>query len=384
MKKSLLPIIVVLSLLWSPISSQADIIVLKDGTSITAYNIEKGKGHVFYTLTSDQDAPLKKISLSEVFAIKIGDGPMQTVESETSLSESNNNSTVEGESDVVSAPNNRSLIDQYNDVTYTFNGKMKDKEAKAVIAVWGVSPNSILSTDEVEIRFESGLWVDNKWISLIELAKKRNMCWINNLEVRIFIQNKTKSTLYVDLSQTVRNSGCIGYRQFYDGSIVSRGSSSSSAVGIGIGAIGIGSSSGTSQTLTETKPSTLIIFPDSEVELPRESYISDYDKKIYERYEKLSNLKGAASFASKIGTIKQSQSIAYDYKDSPEKIAYSIVFSKSPDFASSKRLNFSFYIRQLIGLPKLWNAMKGYYEDNLRNISPLNNTSLLSSFKLTD
>lgn len=384
MKKILLSSILALSLFSSLFSAHADIIVLKDGTSITAYNIEKGEGSVYYTLSSDKEAALKKLPLSDVFALKIGDGAMQVIGTENTQSTSNNNLPEDKQSDIVIAPNNQSLIKQYNDISYTFNEKEKDKEAKSVIAIWGISPTSVLSTEEVELRFESGLWDQNKWIPVTELAKKKNMCWVNNLEVRIFIHNKTQTNLYIDLSQTVRSSRSIGYRQFYDGSVVSHGNSSSSAVGVGLGVIGIGTSSGTSQKLTESQPSTLMILPDSELELPRENYISDYDKKIYERYERLSNLKGITPFASRIGTIKQYQSVFYDYNDSPDKITYSLAFSNSPDFTSCKRLNFSFYIRQLIGLPKLWNAWKGTFEDDLRKISPLNNTSIMGSYKLEE
>jgi hypothetical protein len=58
-----------------PFASNADVIVLKNGTTMTVYNIEQGKTNIFYTTEPSSDA-MKKVAVEDVFAIKIGDGEL--------------------------------------------------------------------------------------------------------------------------------------------------------------------------------------------------------------------------------------------------------------------------------------------------------------------
>ena len=55
-----------------------DILVKKDGTILTVYNLEESATSYFYTLEPSKDAPTQKISKDDVFSIKKSDGTTVT------------------------------------------------------------------------------------------------------------------------------------------------------------------------------------------------------------------------------------------------------------------------------------------------------------------
>lgn len=71
--KKLFFVILLSGFLTSYLMAQ-DIIVKKDGTILTVYNLEESSTSYFYTLESSKDAPTQKISKNDVLSIKKIDG----------------------------------------------------------------------------------------------------------------------------------------------------------------------------------------------------------------------------------------------------------------------------------------------------------------------
>lgn len=61
-----------------------DIIVKKDGSILTVYNLEESNTSYFYSLEPSKDAPTQKIAKSEVFSVKKSDGTTQKPSSQNS------------------------------------------------------------------------------------------------------------------------------------------------------------------------------------------------------------------------------------------------------------------------------------------------------------
>lgn len=61
-----------------------DIIVKKDGSILTVYNLEESNTSYFYSLEPSKDAPTQKIAKSEVFSVKKSDGTTQKPSSKNS------------------------------------------------------------------------------------------------------------------------------------------------------------------------------------------------------------------------------------------------------------------------------------------------------------
>ena len=59
---------------------RADIIVFSNGTTSQVYNIDLSPKWIYYTETPYENAELKRISIDNVFAYKIGDGQLISIE----------------------------------------------------------------------------------------------------------------------------------------------------------------------------------------------------------------------------------------------------------------------------------------------------------------
>lgn len=175
---------------------KADLIVFIDGHTQHVYNVEAATKWVYYTETESADAPVKKVPINEVFAYKIGDGPLKNVgdSHEKTVTTSpqpveNAEQSVPRQLDPVPAADNSALIAAYNnipDLVYKGKKPEENKYTNFFIAVWGIEDGSVLSDNNIEIGFEK----------VYQNGDNKGRV-IGN---RIKITNKTGAPIYVDLA----------------------------------------------------------------------------------------------------------------------------------------------------------------------------------------
>lgn len=381
-----LPALMAMSALLTCSRAYADLIITKSGETITAYNIEVGPKNIFYTLSPEDKASVR-IAVDDVFGYKIGDGEMQTVNSQSPKESASATETQSAPASEATRPaaDNAAVLLSYSAGDYTFDKKPDGKEAKRAIVFYKPTSNSVLSNDDITVSLEAGVTIDGKegeWESAFSLSKKndRNTLATSQCQLRIGITNKTDKNIYVDLSKTMRNGEIPGgYRTFYDGTTTSKGGSTSVGAGVNVLGIGVGVGSSSGSSISKTQPYILMIPPHATVYLPQYSYMSDYDKKIYYKHDELSHTKKALSTAHKFGDMTQGQVVDFDESTSPSTIDYTITYSFDPEISARRFTSFSLYVSQAIGLKSLFNAWAGKYEDRLNRIAGMDPKALVGA-----
>lgn len=367
----------------------ADIIVLTDGTTLNAHNVDVAAKWVYYTETPDAEGDVKRIAIDRVFAYKTDGGEMKTI-GQTAPQGSNETqkadvATDDGRPRAINptpAANNASLIAAYNSNQSFVHKKKKpnpNKYSSDFISVWGIEDGSILSDDNVEIGFEK-VYFD------FEKAK----CVVGNL---IKVTNKTARPIYIDLASSykIMNGGYAV--PYFTNSVYNEnsGGSQGGAVNLGAvtGALGIGGAigslagginvgGGTSQSagISTAEQQILTIPPYSSVTMPGMK-VSD-GKKIIECMEPIYFLNSTRNQAeARYSNTRLKLTISEDVKmqkvgdmpdvkvedlciphwdyreftpgDTPKRIGRAITYSTSPDFSTYTTLPVNLYMRGAFG-----------------------------------
>ncbi len=376
----------------------AGLIVLKSGQTLSVFNVELGESNVFYTEGPTADAAMRKIARSDVFAVKIGDGELAQLNAPTAA-KAPDRSDASASSDstpvvtkAVAASDNAAKCAIYTSREYSYaQSKWVEKHkgetgSEAAVVFYRVADNSILSTPEVEISFESGRWDDwkKKWSGLSVYAGSNKLVYkspvlARHTEVRIGIRNKTDYPLYLDLSRCVHSSEITGYRAYYDGTQTVESAGTSVHGGIGLGLIGVGSSS--TGSVVKSQASILVIPPKSRVYLPAQNVLGKYGlgKKIYKVYDIFSNVNEVLPFTASLPEVRNYVPLHFTEADSPTAINFSIVYSSDASFAQATMSNFKLYICQLIPLRKFTALI---YEDCLSDLPDVDDQTLIGTIVL--
>ncbi len=355
----------------------ASLIILKNGQSLSVFNVELGESNVFYTEAPAADAAMRKIARSDIFAVKIGNGELTQLEAQpaakaadrtTAPAPSAPSDSTPAVEMAVAASDNAAKCAAYTAREYAYvlsNRAEKYKGetgSEAAIVFYRVADNSILSTPEIEIFFESGYWDDMKkqWSGLSVYAgdkKAKYLYSANNTEVRIGVRNKTDHPLYLDLSRCAYNSEIVGYRAYYDGTQAVESAGNSVHGGIGLGMVGIGVGSSSTATVVKNQASTLVILPQSQVYLPIKKELDRYNKKIHEHYDIFSNINEVLPFTKALPELRNYEPVRFTEADSPTAVNFSIVYSSDASFAQATMSNFKLYVSQMIPLKQLYEVM---------------------------
>ena len=377
------------------LNMNADIIILKDGNTLQVYNVEPASKWVYYTDTDEADAPVKKVSIDNVFAYKIGDGELTTIEKSNKETKEDPSKITEELSpkqvEAKPSANNDALITAYNSHPQLVHNKKKaqtDKHTETFLSLWGIEDGSILSDDNVEITFE-------KMYSTI----MKKQCVVG---IKIKINNKTDSPLYIDLASTFKILNG-GYAEpYFTNSVYSEGNSVTNGGSLNLGALAgalnIGGAIGTlagginvgkyntkSTEISRGEQRILVVPPHSSVFLPGDKVSNGTN--IKECYEPLLfNNKGIDNASMALGMARdvmeklettqltilqdgQSQKIqdspnatssslgicrwhqtSYSPENSPKKIGRIITYSTSPDFSTYTVLPVNIYMRGAFGV----------------------------------
>lgn len=412
MKKLVLLAIIASAAGIMPHSAWADRIILKSGEVLDVFNVEVGPSSVYYTLTANDD-DTQKVKKSEVFGVKIGDGELQPItdgvpaapaaaaEPAAPASHADN-----GPQEIKKAPaeDNAAIKAAYSANQYYLKNiekKKKKNAAKSAILTFRFTENSVLSNEDIEIAFETGMADENdKWTPVMQF-KKLSRYLIPTLELRISITNKTDKVLYLDLANTTRTSDMKGYRAFFDGTQTyeTQGRSSGAGVNLGAvaGALGIGGAVGTlasgvnvgggnssSVTTVKGQQRIMVLPPHATVVLPPEMKYSEYSKKNIPYYESLSQTKETVRFADKFDGIMEYEMLSFTEEDTPAHVNYLFTYSDRQDFATYVQPRVCLYAAEVTLGPTCWSVWNGNNWSDLSKVMNLDSKALIGHVKLRE
>ena len=325
-------------------ASAQDLIVKKDGSVIQAKVTKIGTSEVEYKKWSNQDGPQYSIAISDILAINYKNGEKETfdnVGADVTAADASINTPKEEQP--IIAPDNEKLINLYNNqVVQPVKPKFKDKLARRMFTVWGITDNSILSDSHISVNFSK----------------------IYSYDVvtgyAILVQNKSDETIYIDLANSFKISDKGISTPYYSNKTYTVNKSSGSGGSLNVGAVanaigvggtvgtlasglnvGGGTSSGT--TVTETEERFLTIPPHSSAKMPLVKVVNK--KEISEEPEHFwpsvvpNNMNLKLHEYKEICTQNNSTSIHRRI----------ITYSTNPNFTTYKRLNIGIYLKGGLG-----------------------------------
>ena len=325
-------------------ASAQDLIVKKDGTVIQSKVTKVGTTEVEYKKWSNQDGPQYSIAVADILAINYQNGEKETFENvgaDGASSEVSINTPKE-EKPII-ASDNEKLINLYNNqVVQPEKPRFKDKLARRMFAVWGITDNSILSDSHLSVYFSKIYSYD----VVVGYA--------------ILVQNKSDETVYIDLANSFKISDKGISTPYYSNKTYTVNKSSGAGGSINVGAvanaIGVGGTVGTlasglnvgggtscGATVTETEERILTIPPHSSAKLPLAKVVNK--KEISEEPEHFwpsvvpNNMNIKLHEYKEICTQNNSTSIHRRI----------ITYSTNPNFTTYKRLNIGIYLKGGLG-----------------------------------
>ena len=354
--------LIIICMVFLPIITLAeDIIVMNNGDIIKSKVIEIGQIEVKYKKVSNLDGPTYSISKSEILSITYDNGETDKFGKTTNEIQTNDNSQDSSISSIIPDGANSELIRQYNEQYPTKRGKSpNNKIVEDGITYWGFTDESILSTNDIEVRFKKRGSTDKKMLI-------RSDDWDNeyeNNEIIISIFNKTKEVIYIDLANTFKVCSYNGNSEgatWYDPTVFGSNKSSSNGATLGLGAvssalgidgmfgtlangIGIGLGNSNSTNVTTQMERIIAIPPMSEVPLPPKKNV--VGKNIISKYEdfRISEEK----IKNKL-SIRKYELKKFTYDETLFKRDYYITFSKTPTFNPYFTIPIHLYVRAIYG-----------------------------------
>ncbi len=398
--RTLLLIVFCCGISWA--QKPMDSIILKDATVIKAFNVEVAGNWVLYTLEESADSQLQRIAKDKVFAIKEANGELRSISSDDEGAQ-------ETVADDAASPSyfspkvsedNAAVISQYNaPILQAIKERSRDSidYCSNFVAIWGITAGSVLIDENVSVSFERVKFNDP-------------ICplYSDTPEYKIVLRNKTNSAIYVDLANSFRINNYGTSEPYFSNASYSEHTDKSNGASLNLGAvagaIGIGGPIGTlangvnvgrmngnTASITKTEQRFLIIPANSSVVLPPIKYSDNgkireaYESLYYRTYplndsplmgeSKLHNFDSTSGFSyhlHKEGGVDDA-SITKDIiraplgitrsipeAESPKKLRRLITYSTSPDFEKYTTLDFTLYLRGVMGSSGRWNVPQGY------------------------
>lgn len=322
-------------------TSDADIIVMQDGTSLNVYNVEETDKWVLYTTGNSMESELKRIPIEDVFALKKGDAGLHTVGTKSEGS-GNYKMTASDTVTVSSATDeeNGKLIGYYNSAKVTNIKKEADTKKfrkGAVTAIWDVAPGSVLQDENLRL-------------SIVPVSRNNE----NTYKYKITLKNISDDNVYVDVAKSFRITDGKS-ESFYDDkvytTVVTKSASNAKSKTNGTKVL-----RGESKDIqmSESIPAVLTIPPGGQVEMPMKRKVVN------------GNVVTEAERFYLPGTYRQTskQLGLYDYGlvdvEEPEAThSYIIAYSKKEDLQNGGKLKFVLKLRQLFG-----REIMGFWDSN--------------------
>lgn len=398
-----------LAFLSGSFAVKGDVIVLKDASSMEVYNVEVAGKWILYTLDSGTDSPLQRIEADKVFAIKGADGELKTVRpdmepsaAKAPVNDNSNNDEGPQLIEVAVAEDNAEIIKLYNTPILSLKKpkgeKDKQKFCNDFLTIWGITSESVLSDKNVQIDF------------VFTVPQGKALITIPQYKVRI--QNKTSRPIYIDLANSFKFHPNGTAKPYYTNAVYSEGKSKGSGMSLNLGAvagalgiggaagtlangIGVGSGSGSTATVTTQEERFLMIPPKAAVFMPPMKYVDgsslreDYESLYLRTYPlggamtsdgDMARCDGNKGFVHildedglddarltrevlqpPLGHVRK-----FSEQDSPKKLKRLITYSTSPEFSTYSCIEYTMYVRGIMGANPLWDVPKGYQTNRLQ------------------
>lgn len=338
-------------------ASAQDLIVKKDGSVIQAKVTKIGTSEVEYKKWSNQNGPQYSIAVADILAINYQNGEKETFENvganlTANETPSNNDAKVNPiEEKPVASTDNAELIAKYNNqVVQSRMYKAKEKQAKCLLPIYGLTSNSIISDENLCISIQN---------VCPDFDRKKPQAGGGVQGYVIKLTNKTNSNIYIDLANTFKIDDRGNSTPYYSNKTYTVSSSSSSGGSVNVGAVantlgiggavgtlangvnvGGGSTSGT--TVSQTEERIIIIPPQGTASLPLEKVAQK--KTIIELPEVF-----VASIIPSINVNLNEYKDICTEQNSTSIYKRIITYSTCPDFKSYKRLNIGFFLKGVLG-----------------------------------
>lgn len=172
----------------------ADVIILNNSTSIQCTNIDMSDDWIY----CEVKGKLKKYPTKDVFGVKIGNNDMQPISGAKTPAKNAKQEIVAAMAQP--AGDNQSVIERYNQQVITRQDKLAtDKKTRDGYIFWGITPTSIMSTNEVEMSIE----IPHEFSYFRTKEKDRISDFQHFLHFpkwKFYITNKTDKPIYIDLA----------------------------------------------------------------------------------------------------------------------------------------------------------------------------------------
>lgn len=391
-----------------------DVLTKRNGDELEVKVIKVSTDEVEYKKWSNPDGPSYVLPKGDVFMIKYQNGDKDVFNETTSTAKAQAQESTSAPTKATPAAENAALIEAFNkteeDLFKGATAKRKDKKAAAFYGTLGVGTSSVLSSDDVLISFV------NEKKSLSETPYKYDGGVVSGLvgdKYRFFegkfyieITNKTSQTIYIDKANTFRIEPDGNYHVYYNAqqTTVNQGGGSGGGINLGAvtGALGIGGvvntlAGGTtvgggkehSASTTYTDQKVVAIPPYGKLVLSKDDPIVIKESTLGTDKFKMASFsedfRNAVVPFLQVGEYK-----AFSEQDSPATKRYIITYSTDPEFKSSKLLEFSMYIKDVVGLRRRYSYFDDVIEEssgqkdyNAKSIIVLFSRNLASKFKLS-
>lgn len=333
-----------------------DVIVKKDGSTIVSKVLEINEDNIKYKKFSNLNGPTYTVNMAEVTSVNYENGEKDVFESKKPVAQSG---LIEKQGD----SRNAELLNLYNrSYNPSDRVKRKNSSAKDYLIIFGITSNSILSNDDIEMT--------------LERAYKRDDSY------RIRLYNKTDRTIYIDRSNCFKTYNNGKYRSFYNGEVVTTVSVNLNKNSKGLGErLGIGGYVGkvldesskendapNSVVKTTMEQRFMAIPPRGTQYLTIQNVEDNELKDLYEDFAfkgfnisakdvKRYNWESSAILGIKPGLIDKGVTIAYTEQESPWVFGYHVKYSMDESFTTYSTLKADLFIHQLIGCQQIvWNS----------------------------
>ena len=344
-----------MSFICSSMTMAQDVIVKKDGSTILAKVTKVGDKEIEYKKYQSTSDRLYSISTSEIMAINYEDGEKDVFKGSSSTVQE----TEQGNNDpkfvqVPVSANNANIIERYNkEYTIGKKWKLSNKKINSCLCVFGVSKNSVMSNEDIEIII---------------------MPTFRNFRYNILIVNKTDKTLYIDKGNSFRVSKDENFCYYNSGTQISSNKGSGVGTSVNLGgianAIGVGGVAGAianginvgggrnqSSTKTYGQQRVIVLPPRQNIALAKDHW---EDKQQLDRDEFYAY--------SIMPEIHKGETLHFDEHNSFYSINYIICYSSNQNFTNYSTIQFQLYVKQLFGTPvNGWNTGLSSYLEILNN-----------------
>lgn len=176
-----------------------DTMITQSADVLTVYDVEISTAYVFYKTSNSSDAKIQKIEKSQVLMIKrpdgtkynLGNSPAANVQYTTPSSTPSMNHELSNELQ----RKNAEAISKINNAHAINTKSNSSKSADWVFAGFGVTRNSVLINDDLEVSIKFG-----SINSYQEFNANVNDC--RRLGIQFIVKNKTSKTIYIDCANT--------------------------------------------------------------------------------------------------------------------------------------------------------------------------------------